>query len=77
MIKSKKCCVRLNKALTPEYHVAKRVGPFLPPISIDRIQKVFFFKSSCETERSTINFPMTMISMHFESENQRIPLIPN
>ena len=42
MIRSKKCCRMLNDVPLSEYHVAKRVGPSLPPISIDSIQKAFF-----------------------------------
>ena len=56
----------LNEMPIPEYHVAKWVGPSLPPISIDSIQKVSF-KSSSETKRSVID--LAMRNMHSESEN--------
>ena len=73
---SKKRRVMLNEAPISEYHVAKKVSPFLPPISIDSIQKTFC-KSSYKTKRSIINLAMSMINMHCESENQRIPPIPS
>ena len=51
MIWSKKCSVILNEATIPEYHAAKRVGPSLPPISINSIQKTFL-KSSYDTKKA-------------------------
>ena len=38
---SVKRSVMVNEATIPEYHVAKRICPSLPPISIDSIQKTF------------------------------------
>ena len=65
MIQSKKCSEELNETPIPEYHVAKRVGPYLPQISIDSFQKTFL-KFSYETKISIIDLAMT----NMQSKNE-------
>ena len=72
MIRSKKLSLMLNEAPVPEYHVAKRVGPSLPPISIDSIQKAFL-KSFCETKKSIIDMAMISISSSCYAASTDIP----
>ena len=73
---SKKRIVILNEAPVPEYHMAKRVGPSLPPISIDCVySESIFLNHLVRSKKGLIDLAMTMINMHRESENQRNPPI--